>query len=97
MTEIAASVGDLVRSWREQCRLSQLALAAHAEISQKHLSFIESGRSVPSHMALHLAEQLDVPPRERNVMLLAAGYSPVYRDRPLRSGYPAPGPCAEGA
>jgi len=84
MTEAAASVGDLVRSWREQRKLSQLALAADAEISQKHLSFIESGRSVPSReMVMHLAEQLDIPLRERNVMLLAAGYAPIYRNRPL--------------
>jgi transcriptional regulator with XRE-family HTH domain len=84
MTEAAATVGDLVRSWREQRKLSQLALAADAEISQKHLSFIESGRSAPSReMVLHLAEQLDIPLRERNAMLVAAGYAPIYRGRPL--------------
>jgi transcriptional regulator with XRE-family HTH domain len=64
-------------------RLSQLDLALEAEVSQKHLSFIESGRSVPSReMVLHLAEHLDVPLRERNAMLLAAGFAPVFRDRP---------------
>jgi transcriptional regulator with XRE-family HTH domain len=74
----------LVRSWREQRHLSQLALATEAEISQKHLSFIESGRAAPSReMVLHLAEHLDVPLRERNVLLMAAGYAPVFRDRPL--------------
>ena len=73
----------MVRSWRELRRLSQLDLAVEAEVSQKHLSFIESGRSTPSReMVLHLAEQLDVPLRERNTMLLAAGFAPVFRDRP---------------
>ena len=84
MSQLVASVGDLVRTWREQRRLSQLDLACEADISQKHLSFIESGRSAPSReMVLHLAEHLDVPLRERNAMLLAAGFAPVFRDRPL--------------
>ncbi|KAA6459108.1 helix-turn-helix transcriptional regulator [Acidobacteria bacterium AB60] len=76
------TVGTMVRSWRELRRFSQLELALEAEVSQRHLSFIESGRSVPSReMVLHLAERLEVPFRERNAMLLAAGYSPVYGDR----------------
>jgi transcriptional regulator with XRE-family HTH domain len=84
MGQMRATVGDLVRTWREERRLSQLDLACEAAISQKHLSFIESGRSVPSReMVLHLAERLDVPLRERNAMLLAAGFAPVFRDRPL--------------
>jgi transcriptional regulator with XRE-family HTH domain len=84
MTQAAHPVGDLVRTWREQRRLSQLDLAVEAEISQKHLSFIESGRSAPSReMVLLLAKHLDVPLRERNAMLLAAGFAPVFRDRPL--------------
>jgi len=83
MSRTVASVGDLVRSWRELRHLSQLDLAVEAEVSQKHLSFIESGRSTPSReMVLHLAEQLDVPLRERNTMLLAAVFAPVFRDRP---------------
>ena len=83
MSITVASVGDMVRSWRELRHLSQLDLAVEAEVSQKHLSFIESGRSAPSReMVLHLAEQLDVPLRERNAMLLAAGFAPVFRDRP---------------
>jgi transcriptional regulator with XRE-family HTH domain len=83
MSATAASVGDMVRSWRELRRLSQVDLAVEAEVPQKHLSFIESGRSTPSReMVLHLAEQLDVPLRERNTMLLAAGFAPVFRDRP---------------
>ena len=84
MGHVQTSVGELVRSWREQRRLSQLGLATEAEISQKHLSFIESGRATPSRdMVLHLAEHLDVPLRERNTLLVAAGYAPVFRDRPL--------------
>jgi len=83
MSRSVASVGDMVRSWRELRHLSQLDLAVEAEVSQKHVSFIESGRSTPSReMVLHLAEYLDVPLRERNAMLLAAGFAPVFRDRP---------------
>lgn len=80
----AQTVGKMVRSWRELRRFSQLELAVEAEVSQRHLSFIESGRAAPSReMVLHLAEHLEVPFRDRNVMLLAAGYSPVYRERSL--------------
>src|SRR5262245_1214998 len=79
-----APVGQLLRVWRERRHLSQLSLATEAEISQKHLSFIESGRATPSReMVLHLAEQLEIPLRERNALLLAAGFAPVFRDRPL--------------
>ncbi|KUL97290.1 XRE family transcriptional regulator [Bosea sp. WAO] len=78
------TVGHLIRDWRQLRRLSQLDLALEAEISQKHLSFIESGRSAPSRdMVLHLAENLGVPLRERNALLLAAGYAPVYLERSL--------------
>jgi len=84
MVEANTSVGALVRTWRQQRGLSQLDLAAEADISQKHLSFIESGRAAPSRdMVLGLAEHLDVPLRERNAMLLAAGFAPIFRDRPL--------------
>src|SRR6476646_8071959 len=84
MNQAIASVGELVRTWRAQRHLSQLDLASEAEISQKHLSFIESGRAAPSReMVLRLAEHLDVPLRERNAFLLAAGYAPVCRDRPM--------------
>ncbi|HEX7926241.1 MAG TPA: helix-turn-helix domain-containing protein, partial [bacterium] len=77
-------IGDLLREWRMRRRLSQLDLALEAEISAKHLSFLETGRSVPSRdMVLLLAEQLEVPLRERNVLLMAAGYAPVYPERPL--------------
>jgi transcriptional regulator with XRE-family HTH domain len=77
-------VGALIRDWRQLRRLSQLDLALDAEISQKHLSFIESGRSQPSRdMVLLLAQALSVPLRERNALLLAAGFAPVYGERPL--------------
>lgn len=80
----AAAIGPLIRDWRQQRRLSQLELALEAEISQKHLSFVESGRSQPSRdMVLLLAEHLGVPLRERNTLLLAAGFAPVYLERAL--------------
>jgi|SRR5581483_1959175 len=79
------SVGDLLREWRQRRRMSQLDLACEADISTRHLSFLETGRSLPSRdMVLHLAEQLDVPLRERNVLLVAAGFAPVFAERPLQ-------------
>jgi transcriptional regulator with XRE-family HTH domain len=84
MMRTAQSVGGLLREWRQRRRLSQLDLAGEAEISTRHLSFVESGRAQPSRdMVLHLADRLDVPLRERNVLLVAAGYAPVFRERPL--------------
>lgn len=78
--------GELLREWREHRRLSQMELALDAEISTRHLSFVETSRSQPSReMVLRLAEQLDVPLRERNHLLLAAGYAPVYGESPLDS------------
>jgi transcriptional regulator with XRE-family HTH domain len=75
----AAGVGGLLRQWRERRRLSQLDLAIQADISARHLSFVETGRSRPSpDMIVRLSEQLDVPLRERNAMLLAGGYAPAY-------------------
>jgi transcriptional regulator with XRE-family HTH domain len=77
-------VGSLLREWRQRRRMSQLDLACEAEISTKHLSFLETGRSIPSRdMVLHLAERLEVPLRERNVLLLAAGYAPMFPERRL--------------
>ena len=74
-----AAVGSLLRAWRSKRRLSQLDLALDAGISARHLSFIETGRSLPSRATLHaIAERLDVPLRERNAMLLAAGFAPSY-------------------
>jgi transcriptional regulator with XRE-family HTH domain len=77
-------VGNLLREWRQRRRKSQLALACDADISTRHLSFIETGRAQPSReMVLHLAERLDVPLRERNVLLTAAGFAPVFEARAL--------------
>jgi transcriptional regulator with XRE-family HTH domain len=77
-------VGDLLREWRERRHLSQLALALEADVSARHISFLETGRARPSReMVLRLAEQLEVPMRERNGLLLAAGYAPVYPERGL--------------
>jgi transcriptional regulator with XRE-family HTH domain len=77
-------VGSLLRDWRRRRRLSQLELACEAEISARHLSFLETGRSLPSReMVLRLAEKLDIPLRERNALLVAAGFAPVFRERPL--------------
>ena len=81
-TATLSSVGDLLRDWRKRRRLSQLDLALAAEVSQRHLSFIESGRAAPSRdMVLRLAEMLSIPLRERNALLAAAGFAPVYRER----------------
>jgi len=76
--------GEHLRAWRLRRRMSQLDLASDADISTRHLSFVETGRSVPSReMVLRLAERLDIPLRERNALLVAAGYAPMYRERPL--------------
>ncbi|MEU7427686.1 helix-turn-helix transcriptional regulator [Streptomyces sp. NPDC040750] len=77
-------VGPLLRLWRERRRVSQLELALRADSSARHISFIETGRSRPSEeMVLRLAERLDVPVRERNALLVAAGYAPHYPETPL--------------
>src|ERR1051326_662 len=77
-------IGDHLREWRQRRHLSQLDLAGDAEISGRHLSFVETGRAAPSReMVLKLAEQLEVPLRERNVLLVAAGYAPAFPERPL--------------
>ncbi|AXB43048.1 helix-turn-helix domain-containing protein [Amycolatopsis albispora] len=89
MTTATASrpVGELLREWRDRRRISQLDLAISADISTRHLSFVETGRSAPSRdMVLRLGEHLDVPLRERNQLLLAAGFAPVYSE----SGLDAP-------
>src|ERR1700740_1894446 len=78
------SIGEHLREWRQRRRLSQLDLALDAEISTRHLSFLETGRAQPSReMVLHLAERLEVPLRERNVLLVAAGFAPVFAERSL--------------
>jgi transcriptional regulator with XRE-family HTH domain len=77
-------VGPLLRRWREARHLSQLELSLDAEVSARHISFLETGRATPSReMLLTLANVLDVPLRERNVLLLAAGYAPVYGETSL--------------
>jgi transcriptional regulator with XRE-family HTH domain len=82
--DAARPVGAHLRAWRQRRRLSQLDLALEAEISTKHLSFLETGRSRPSReMVIRLADRLDVPLRERNVLLVAAGFAPAYPQRPL--------------
>ena len=77
-------VGDQIRAWRQKRRLSQLDLALEAEISTRHLSFVETGRAQPSRdMVLHLSERLEIPLRERNALLVAAGFAPVFPERTL--------------
>ncbi|MET3986862.1 helix-turn-helix transcriptional regulator [Streptomyces sp. PvR034] len=81
---MTTSVGPLLRSWRERRGISQLELAGRADSSARHISFVETGRSRPSEeMVVRLAERLDVPVRERNALLLAAGYAPRYPHTPL--------------
>jgi transcriptional regulator with XRE-family HTH domain len=78
------TVGKLLREWRQRRHLSQMALAGDSAVSTRYLSFIETGRARPSReMVLHLADQLEVPLRERNSLLLAAGYAPFYPQRSL--------------
>jgi transcriptional regulator with XRE-family HTH domain len=84
MSMMHPQVGTLLRDWRQRRRMSQLDLALEAEISARHLSFVETGRSRPSReMVTRLARQLEVPPREQNALLIAAGYAPVYPERSL--------------
>ena len=72
-------IGPLLRRWRESRHLSQLELALDADVSSRHISFLETGRAAPSReMLLTLSNVLDVPLRERNILLLAAGYAPIY-------------------
>ncbi|MFF7073750.1 helix-turn-helix domain-containing protein [Streptomyces pseudovenezuelae] len=78
------TVGELLRQWRHRRRLSQLDLAIAADVSARHVSLVETGKSNPSaDMVLRLADQLDVPLRDRNQLLLAAGFAPRYAERPL--------------
>ncbi len=83
--------GALLRRWRERRRVSQLELSTVAAVSTRHLSFVETGRSTPSReLLLHLADRLDVPLRERNQLLLAAGYAPVFTELDLTADEMAP-------
>jgi transcriptional regulator with XRE-family HTH domain len=89
-----APFGPLLRQWRVHRRYSQLALALQAEVSTRHLSWLETGKAQPSRaMVLRLAEQLDLPPRERNTLLAAAGFAALYAARPLSD--PALAPARE--
>src|SRR5256885_10069258 len=96
MSELAerAQIGSLLRDWRERRRMSQLDLALGARVSARHVSFIEAGGARPSaEMVVQLAEHLDVPLRDRNSLLLAAGYAPAYGQRDLAD--PEMGPVRE--
>jgi transcriptional regulator with XRE-family HTH domain len=82
--QTAQPVGTLLREWRQRRRMTQLDLALDANISARHLSFMETGRSQPSReMLLHLSEELDIPLRERNALLMSAGFAPVFAERRL--------------
>ncbi|MCG5213724.1 helix-turn-helix transcriptional regulator [Streptosporangium sp. KLBMP 9127] len=94
VVEREESVGDLLRSWRQRRRVSQLDLAIEAEVSARHISFLETGRARPSReMVLKLAGHLDLPLRHRNRLLLAAGFAPVYREREVAA--PEMGPVRQ--
>ena len=93
MTPIATKggAGELLREWRNKRRMSQLDLALEAGVSARHLSFVETGRSAPSSaMVLTLAEHLQVPLREQNALLLAAGYAPAFSETPLETEQMSP-------
>jgi transcriptional regulator with XRE-family HTH domain len=84
MMQTQQPVGALLREWRQRRRLTQLDLALDADISPRHLSFVETGRAQPSReMLLHLLEELEIPLRERNTLLVAAGFAPMFRERKL--------------
>jgi transcriptional regulator with XRE-family HTH domain len=91
MATIDASFADALRGWRRRRRVSQLELALRAGTTQRHVSFVESGRSVPGRaMVIRLGEALEVPLRERNALLHAAGYAPAYGDAALDDAALAP-------
>src|ERR1700722_7558800 len=84
VASVPSPIGELLRGWPRRRNLSQLELAGEADVSARHLSFLETGRSRPSReMVIRLSEELDVPLRERSALLLAAGSAPVYTERPL--------------
>jgi len=86
MTHHREQVGQVLKEWRARRRLSQLDLAIEADISARHLSFVESGRSSPSRdMLAKLAEQLSMPARAANRLMLAAGYAPIHSERPMEA------------
>jgi transcriptional regulator with XRE-family HTH domain len=76
------SIGDHLRAWRERRRLSQLELSLRAEVSARHLSFVETGRAAPGReLVVRLGEELEIPLRERNMLLMAAGFAPIFQQR----------------
>lgn len=84
MMQTQQPVGTLLREWRQRRRLTQLDLALDADVSPRHLFFVETGRAQPSReMLLRLAEELEIPLRERNTLLVAGGFAPMYRERKL--------------
>jgi transcriptional regulator with XRE-family HTH domain len=89
--EVASEFGPLLRAWRSARSQSQLALSLHAGVSSRHLSYMETGRAKPSReMVLTLADALEIPLRERNALLQAAGYAPMYRETPLDADIMSP-------
>ncbi|NUS73666.1 MAG: helix-turn-helix transcriptional regulator [Corynebacteriales bacterium] len=91
MTTSSGKVGTLLREWRQRKGVSQLDLALSADSSSRHISFIETGRARPSQeMLLRLANELDVPVRDRNALLVAAGFAPQFSEKPLRDPTLAP-------
>ncbi len=95
MDQPVAPFGQRLRQWRQQRGWSQLALSLRAEVSARHLSWLESGRAAPSRaMVLRLSEHLDLPPRERNALLAAAGFAPLFRERALADPALAPARAA---
>jgi transcriptional regulator with XRE-family HTH domain len=91
MSTVEAPLGGLLKDWRQRRRMSQLDLALEAGVSARHLSFLETGRSRPSReMVIHLSEQLEVPLRDRNQLLLAAGFAPAYSEQALDAPDMAP-------
>jgi transcriptional regulator with XRE-family HTH domain len=89
--DLTEGVGNLLRFWRQRRAVSQMELANEAKVSTRHLSFVETGRSRPSRMVIaRLSDQLDLTLRERNELLLAAGYAPDYRETPMTSTRLAP-------
>jgi transcriptional regulator with XRE-family HTH domain len=82
MTKRSRSIGHHLRAWRERRRLSQMELSLRAEVSARHLSFVETGRAAPGReLILRLSEELQIPLRERNALLVAAGFAPIFQHR----------------
>ena len=93
-TATAGNFQTLCRQWRQYRKLSQLDLALAANVSQRHVSWLENGRSAPSRdMVVRLSEAMDIPLRERNALLQSAGYTPIYRETDLSD--PAMGPVLD--